>query len=119
MRTLYSLKSCSTCKRIISELNLPDTVDIRDIKSQPLSESELDNMAKMAGSYEALFSRRAQLYKQRGLKDKELSEQDIKALILEHYTFLSRPVLIFDNSIFVGNSPKTVAAAKARIYGND
>lgn len=68
-------------------------------------------MHQLAGSYEALFSRKATLYKERGLKDKTLSEEDYKNLIMEHYTFLSRPVIIADDQIFIGNSPKTVQAA--------
>ena len=70
-------------------------------------------MAKMAGSYEALFSKRATLYKEMGLKDENLTEADFKRYILEHYTFLSRPVIIADGKIFVGNSPKTAEAAIA------
>ena len=69
-------------------------------------------MKKLAGSYEALFSRRATLYKERDLKNKTLTENDFKALILEHYTFLSRPVSVSNNTIFVGNSKKNVEAAK-------
>jgi len=42
-----------------------------------------------------------------------LSEVDFKALLLEHYTFLKRPVLLYDDQLFVGNSASTLAAAKA------
>jgi arsenate reductase len=47
-----------------------------------------------------------------GLKDKSLSESDYKRLILEEDTFLKRPVFIVNDSIFVGNSKKTVEALK-------
>ena len=50
-----------------------------------------------------------------GLKDKNLSEKDYSALILEEYTFLKRPVILIDDEIFVGNSKKVVAAAKAKL----
>jgi len=33
--------------------------------------------------------------------------------LLEHYTFLKRPVLVYEEHIFVGNAAKTVAEAKA------
>jgi arsenate reductase len=46
-----------------------------------------------------------------GLKDEKLTESDYKRYILEHYTFLNRPVILIDKSIFVGNSPKIVQAA--------
>jgi arsenate reductase len=65
-------------------------------------------MKQLAGSYEALFSRKAQLYKSLELKNKELSEEDYRSYILHHYTFLSRPVFIIDNRIFIGNNPKVI-----------
>lgn len=61
----------------------------------------------------SLFSKRATLYKEMGLKDEKLSEADFKRYILEHYTFLSRPVILADGQIFVGNSPKVVQQAIA------
>lgn len=78
-----------------------------------MTAAQLEEMHKMAGSYEALFSRNATLYKERGLKDKPLTEADYKSLILEHYTFLKRPVIIADDKIFIGNKADTVAAAVA------
>ena len=65
-------------------------------------------MRKLAGSYESLFSRRAMKYKQMGLDQKELSEDDYRSLILEEYTFLKRPVFILDDQIFIGSAKKTV-----------
>jgi arsenate reductase len=46
-----------------------------------------------------------------GLKDEKLTESDFKRYILEHYTFLNRPVIVIANNIFIGNSPKVVQAA--------
>jgi arsenate reductase len=112
MQTFFYLKSCSTCKRILDELNLPESVTLQNIKTDAITEEQLDIMKNLAGSYEALFSKRATLYKERDLKNKNLTEVDYKALILEHYTFLSRPVLVIDETIFVGNSKKNVEAAK-------
>jgi arsenate reductase len=113
MNTFFYLKSCSTCKRILDDLNLPDTVTLQNIKTEAITEKQLDQMKDLAGSYEALFSKRATLYKERDLKNKSLTEADYKSLILEHYTFLSRPVLVIDDTIFVGNSKKTIEAAKS------
>lgn len=115
MKKVYYLKTCNTCQRIIKELELPDGFELREIKSNPISEEELKILKTLAGSYEALFSRRAQLYKQRNLKEKNLSEEDIKNLILEHYTFIKRPILLLEDLIFVGNNTSTVASAKEAI----
>ncbi len=112
MRTFFSLNSCNTCQRIYKELNLPRSVTIVNIKEDPLSSELLEKLKNLAGSYGALFSRRAQLFKKRNLKERELSEHDFRTLLLEHYTFLKRPVLIYDKKIFIGNSKAVIAAAK-------
>lgn len=102
----------------MSELNLPINFSFQDIKKEPLSEEELDQLHKMSGSYEALLNKRAKLYQERDLKDNNLSEEEIKDLILEHYTFLKRPVIVNNNDLFIGNSAKTVAAAKQSVTDN-
>ena len=111
MKKIYFLSTCSTCNRIIKDLGLDDSFEFQDIKTNKITAEQLEQMAKMSGSYESLFSRRAMKYKAMGLADKNLSEADYKKLILEEYTFLKRPVIIIDNSIFVGNSKKIVEAA--------
>lgn len=112
MKKLFYLSSCSTCKRIINILQPGKDVVLRDIKQKPLNAEELEQMHQLSGSYEALFSKRAQLYKQRNLKDKTLTETDFKNLLLEHYTFLKRPVLVLSDTIFIGNASSTVEEAK-------
>jgi arsenate reductase len=99
-------------------LNLPNSVQLREIKSQPLTATELDQLSKLSGSYEALFSKRARLYKERNLKEIDLQENDFKSLLLEHYTFLKRPVLVYNGEIFIGNSKKTVEAASRTVNEN-
>jgi arsenate reductase len=64
----------------------------RDIKQDPLTAEELEEMYQLSGSYEALFSKKAQLYKSMNLKDKSLTEEDYKKHFRTLY-FLSRPVL--------------------------
>ncbi|MEM9648878.1 MAG: ArsC/Spx/MgsR family protein [Bacteroidota bacterium] len=116
MRKIYHLGSCSTCQRILKELEPLNEVSLQEIKSEPMTADQVDEMASLTGSYESLFSRRAMLFRQRGLHEQNLSEDDYKRLILEHYTFLKRPVVLVDNQIFVGNSKKTVEAAKAALH---
>ena len=108
MKKVYHLGKCSTCQRILSELNWKG--ESQEIRSEKITEQQLDQMANLAGSYEALFSRRAIKYKTMGLKNQSLNEADYKGLILADDTFLKRPVFIIDQEIFVGNSKKTVEA---------
>jgi len=116
---MYYLSTCSTCKKIIKELELSEEVILQDLKSEPLTKDQLEDLKQRAGSYEALFSKHAQLYKSKGLKDRNLSEADFKNYLLEHYTFLKRPVLIYNGQIFIGNSKTTVEAAKTFIHTHE
>ena len=88
---------------------------MQDIKTEKISPAQMDEMKKLSGSYESLFSRVALKYKSLGLKDKKLEEKDYRKHILEEYTFLKRPVIIIGNKIFVGNSKNTIAAAKKEL----
>lgn len=115
MKKGYYLSTCSTCKKILSQLALPKSVTLHDIKTNKITGDQLEEMKALAGSFEALFSRRAMKYKSMGLKDKNLSEADYKKLILEEYTFLKRPVFIVKNQIYIGNSAQTIEALKKAI----
>ena len=111
---IYYLASCDTCRKIIKTLPKNAKLVFRDIKQDPITAEELNEMVRLSGSYEALFSKKAILYKTLDLKNKTLTETDYKNYILEHYTFLSRPVFIIDNKIFIGNSqPVTLQVMKA------
>lgn len=115
MQKVYHLSTCDTCKRILKTLDLPGSFVKQDIKKEEITVKQLEALRELSGSYEALFSKRAKLYKERNLKDEKLTERDFKNLILEHYTFLQRPVIVNNNEIFIGNSSKTVEAAKESI----
>jgi arsenate reductase len=106
---IYYLASCDTCRKIIKSLPNTDKLEFQDIRQNPITEQQLDGMYQLSGSYEAMFSRKAQLYKSMDLKSKNLTEADYKNYILEHYTFLSRPVFIIDSKIYIGNSQKNIA----------
>ncbi|MDC6385232.1 hypothetical protein D2V93_03645 [Flagellimonas taeanensis] len=116
MKKIYHLGTCSTCQRILKELAPLDGVQLQEIKSEPITPKQLEEMAALSGDYESLFSKRAMLFRQRGLHEKELSETDYKNLILEQYTFLKRPVILVDGQVFVGNSKKVVQAAKEALH---
>jgi arsenate reductase len=115
MKKIYFLKTCSTCQRILKSLNLSSDFQIQDIKETPLTAEDLEKLKSIAGSYEDLFSRRAKLYKEMGLKNEKLSERDYRNYILEHYTFLKRPVIVYGQEIFIGNSSKTIESVKIAI----
>lgn len=116
MKKIYHLGTCTTSQAIIKETGITGkTFDMQDIKVEKITPAQLEEMKKMAGSYEALFSRRAMKYKELGLKDKKLEETDYRNFILEEYTFLKRPVVIINDRIFIGSEKKNVAALKKAV----
>lgn len=112
MRKMFQLATCSTCKRILGELSDDHGLEVINIKERAIAPEELDRMAELAGSYEALFSRRAMKYRSMGLAEQELTEEDYRRLILEEYTFLKRPVTVIGDRIFIGSAKKQVAALR-------
>ncbi|WP_151672576.1 arsenate reductase family protein [Patiriisocius marinus] len=118
MQKIFYLSTCDTCKRIMKEIKIPQSFIKQDIKTEALTEEDIEHMFNISGSYEALFSKRARLYKERNLKDAGLLEEDYKHLLLEHYTFLKRPVIINNDEIFIGNSKKVVEAANKSIHSS-
>ncbi len=113
MKKIYHLGSCTTCQRILKEWGKKiKDFEMQEIKTEAITPDQIDEMKKLAGSYEALFSRIALKYRSLGLNEKKLTEKDYRKYILGEYTFLKRPVMINGTEIFVGNAPKIVAAAK-------
>ena len=115
MKKIYHLSTCTTCKKILGKWDVPSSYILQDIKTEQITVEQLEEMRELSGSYEALFSKRALRYKEQNLKDEKLTEDRYKTLILEHYTFLKRPVMIVNDKIFIGNAKKTVEDAKISI----
>lgn len=108
MKKIYYLKTCDTCKRILKSIDT-STYLLQDIKTEPISVKQLEELHALTKSYEVLFSRRAKKYKQMDLKNQELSEKDYRQLILDEYTFLKRPVILNKNEVLAGNTLKKVS----------
>lgn len=109
MKKIYHLAKCTNCQAIIKETAIDKKgFQMQDIRTEKITPAQLDEMKKMAGSYEALFSRRAIKYKELGLKYKQLGEKDYRNFILQEDTFLKRPVVIMNDKIFIGSEKKNL-----------
>lgn len=111
MKKVFHLNTCDTCRKILAQFDLTDW-ELREIKKEPITKEELAEMYKKAGSYESLFSKKSTQIKLRGLDVKSLKENDFKDLLLDHYTFLKRPVFLTDQKIFIGNDKNNVESLK-------
>lgn len=117
MKKIYHLSSCDTCQKIIKNINPSTDVELIDIKTQNIDPETLDWLKEKAGSYEALFSKRALKYRSLGLNEMTLSEADYRKFMLEEYTFLKRPFIIIGEDVFIGNAKKEVEAAMSCFKG--
>jgi arsenate reductase len=87
MKKMYHLGNCTTCQAIIKATGVDKKgFDMQDIKFEKITPAQIDEMKKMAGSYEALFSRRAMKYKEWGLKEKNLGEKGLPPIYLRMNT---------------------------------
>jgi arsenate reductase len=116
VKKIYYLGTCSTCQRILKQLDLPPDVVLQEIKTQPVTAPQLEQMKQRAGSYQALFSRRAMKYRAWGLHKRSLTEKDYRELILKEYTFLKRPVIIAGDQIFIGSSARIIAEVRKAFH---
>ena len=110
---IWVLGTCNTCTRVVA--SLPEgSVEVVDFRKSPVDAQTLDQWIDLAGSPEALFSKRARKYRELGLHEREVSGEEMRALILEHDTFIKRPVAVLPGPdgarIFIGSAKGTVAA---------
>lgn len=112
MKKVFYLNTCDTCRKILAQFNLKNW-ELREIKKEPITKDELEEMYKHTKSYEALFSKKSTQIKLRELDIKSLGEKDFKELLLDHYTFLKRPVFLTDDKIFIGNDKENLGNLRA------
>ena len=55
MKHIFYLSTCSTCQKILKEWNPDSSVQLQDIKTEQITENQIDLMIKLAGSAESLF----------------------------------------------------------------
>lgn len=110
MKKVFYLSTCDTCKKIMDSLELPSDLKKQDIKEQNISAEALKELRSRLDSYKDLLNKRAKIYKELKLKERNLTEEETKNLILEHYTLLKRPVFVYGDNLFVGNSKATKEA---------
>jgi arsenate reductase-like glutaredoxin family protein len=81
-----------------------------DIKKDPITEEELDEIRQLGEyAYEDLFNKRAQKFKT--VDKSNLADLDYRQMILSEYTYLKRPVIIYNAKVFAGNAKATISAA--------
>lgn len=115
MKRIYHLSTCNTNQRILKNLNPGKEFELIDIKSQNIDGETLNWIKEKVGSYEALFSKKAMKYRSMGLDKRILSEEEIRQLMLDEYTFLKRPFIIINEDVFIGSSKNELLKAAEKM----
>jgi len=105
---LYGLPHCSTCQKAVAYLEEKgvEIEKFHDIKEDRLTKKEVEKLVKLVGGAEQLFSKRAMKYRSMGLNEMDLSDEDLLGHMIEEYTFIRRPVLVYGEQALAGFSKK-------------
>ena len=102
MLEVIGITNCNTIKKTKEWLSDEGiTYSFRDVKKDPLSPNELAELVMRAG-LDTLVNRKGRKWKELGLSDKELSDNDLFEVLLEHQTMIKRPVLRKGEAVMVG-----------------
>lgn len=84
--------------------------EFRDIRQQLLNETEVRELAQLAGGLDKLFSTRATLYRELQLGKQKLSAPDMLRWMTTEWTLVRRPLFVTsDRRIFIGGNLQQVA----------
>ncbi len=72
-----------------------------DVKKEPLSLEEIKELEFKVG-LDVLVNKKGMTYRNLGLKDKEISTEEMLELLEQNQSMIKRPVLIKDEAVLVG-----------------
>lgn len=103
---LYGISTCDTCKKAIKALALAEhAVTFRDVRAQPLSETEIDRIVTEFG--DRVINKQSTTY--RGFSD-FLKASEPEAQIAAQPTVMKRPVIEANGQWYLGWDPAVQAA---------
>lgn len=102
MLKVYGIKNCNKVRDTFKWLNENEIeYEFINLKKEPLSEGKLDEFVHKVG-LDVLINKRGTTYRNLGMKDKDLSEDELFDVLLENQTMIKRPVLELDDAVMVG-----------------
>ncbi|MEP2447471.1 MAG: Spx/MgsR family RNA polymerase-binding regulatory protein [Balneola sp.] len=102
MLHVIGIKNCDTIKKTKRWLTENEVeFEFIDLKKEPLTIDEIKELEYKVGLY-VLVNKRGTTYRNLGLKDKNLSDQDMIQTLQENQSMIKRPVLVLDEAVLVG-----------------
>ncbi len=103
--------------RIINSLGIQNAAYLQDVKQHKATAKQLDFLYNYTNSYEALINKRGRVYAQLKKEGADFTEAIYKQLLEQEYSCLKRPILIWNNKVFLGNSKDTIEQMKHALNG--
>ncbi|MBO6525240.1 MAG: Spx/MgsR family RNA polymerase-binding regulatory protein [Balneolaceae bacterium] len=72
-----------------------------DVKKEPLTLDEIKDLEFKVG-LDVLVNKRGTTYRNLGLKDKDLSKDEMLKVLEENQSMIKRPVLVYEDGVLVG-----------------
>ncbi|MBO6571012.1 MAG: Spx/MgsR family RNA polymerase-binding regulatory protein [Balneola sp.] len=102
MLHVIGIKNCDTIKKTRKWLNENEVeFEFIDLKKEPLTIDEIKELEFKVG-LDVLVNKRGTTYRNLGLKDKNLSDQEMIQALQENQSMIKRPVLVLDEAVLVG-----------------
>lgn len=102
MIKVYGIKNCNKIRDTKSWFSEKGVgFEFVDLKKDPLPAERLAEFTDKVG-LDVLINRRGMKWRQLGLADKDLSEQELFEELLENQTMIKRPVITRGEAILVG-----------------
>jgi arsenate reductase len=102
MIQVYGIKNCNKIRDTLLWLK-EQKIEFAfyDLKKEPLTREELAEFVHRIG-LDVLVNKKGMKWRQLGLNDKDLNDDELFNQLLENQTMMKRPVLINEEAILVG-----------------
>lgn len=110
MREIWGIKNCQSVKKALLFLDEKGVAyEFVDYKKNPPSLALLKQWVEQKG-LEVVLNKKGTTYKTLGLKDKNLSEEELLKVMSENPTLIKRPILIDEGVLEFGFSKEVYEA---------
>ena len=108
--TIYLKPTCTTCKKAVAILDgCKVEYNSIDYYKENLSIQELtDLIKKLKVEPKELLRKRAGIYSELGLEDKDLSLSDVVKLILKYPDLLQRPIVVRGDEVILARPAENI-----------
>jgi len=102
MITLYGIPNCGSVKKAKDWLNAKG-LPFEEVnwKKRPITRAEMSRFVEEKG-LDLVLNRRGMTWRKLGLKDRNLSDEELLDQLLEHQGLMKRPVIDNEGQLIVG-----------------